>query len=79
VPQLSAPDFHAYNHGVSLLGGWLPIVLEVITVVALVAVIGWRNRRWRLLWLPVYVAVGVIGALALHRHHGVVRGHRQTR
>lgn len=64
APQLPAPDFHAYNHGVSLLGGWLPIALEVVTVIALVAVIGWRTRRWRLLWLPLSAALGVLGALA---------------
>ncbi len=30
----------------------------------LVAVIGWRTGRWRLLWVPISVALGVAGALA---------------
>ncbi|MCV7230596.1 alpha/beta hydrolase-fold protein [Mycolicibacterium komossense] len=62
VPQLlTKPNFH---HGVSLLGGWLPITIEIVTVIALLAVIGWRTRRWRALWIPLSVGLGVVGALA---------------
>ena len=57
------PDFHQFTGGVSLLGGWFPITLEVVTVVALVAVIGWRSRRWRLVWVPVSIGLAVLGAL----------------
>ncbi len=64
LPQLPAPDFHTFDHGVSLLGGWLPFTIEIVTAVAVLAVIGWRTRRWRLVWLPVCVGVGIIGALA---------------
>ena len=39
--------------------GWLPLVIQAVTVAVVVAAVGWRNRRWRLLWLPVAVAVGV--------------------
>jgi S-formylglutathione hydrolase FrmB len=53
-----------FNHGISLLGGWLPITVEVVTVLALIAVIGWRTRRWRLIWVPISVALGVLGTLA---------------
>ncbi|MGY4710618.1 alpha/beta hydrolase [Mycolicibacterium sp. CBM1] len=66
LPQLPAPDLHEYEHGVSLLGGWLPLTVEVVVVLALLAVIGWRTRRWRLLWLPVCVVLGALGALAAH-------------
>ncbi|WP_163806037.1 alpha/beta hydrolase [Mycolicibacterium anyangense] len=64
LPQLPAPDFSQYTHGISLLGGWLPLTIDAVALLALVAVVGWRTRRWRLLWLPLCVLVGVIGALA---------------
>lgn len=63
LPQLPAPDFHQYARGVSLLGGWLPVTIEVVEAVTLVAVIGWRTRRWRLVWLPLGAVAGVLGAL----------------
>ncbi|RIR28099.1 hypothetical protein D2E31_17265, partial [Mycobacteroides abscessus] len=58
IPQLPANDFHQYSHGVSALGGWFPIAVQVLAVVVLLVVIGWRSRRWRLLWVPVSVAFG---------------------
>jgi S-formylglutathione hydrolase FrmB len=64
MPRLPDPDFTKWSQGISLLGGWLPIGIEVLTVVVLIAAIGWRTRRWRLLWLPVSIAVGVLAALA---------------
>ncbi|MCV7344730.1 alpha/beta hydrolase-fold protein [Mycolicibacterium rhodesiae] len=65
LPQLPAPDFHQYAHGVSLLGGWLPLTIEIVAAIALIVAIGWRrSRRWWLLWLPVCVVVGLLGALA---------------
>jgi S-formylglutathione hydrolase FrmB len=49
-----------YRGGVSLLHGWLPPTVWAVAAVALVVTIGWRSRRWRLIWLPVAVAVGLI-------------------
>ena len=67
LPQLPAPDLHAYAHGVSLLGGWLPLTIEILAVVALIVGIGRRRSwRWWVLWLPVCALVGVLGALAAH-------------
>src|ERR1041384_896233 len=43
----------------SLLHGWLPLTVQLLTALALGAAIGWRTRRWRRVWLPVAVAVGV--------------------
>ena len=43
----------------SLLDGWVPMTVQVITVSILVIAIGWRSRRWRLLWVPAALAVGV--------------------
>jgi S-formylglutathione hydrolase FrmB len=63
APQLPPPDFHAFNSGISLLGGWFPTTVEIVTIVALVAVVGWRTKRWRLIWVPVSVVVAVLGAL----------------
>jgi S-formylglutathione hydrolase FrmB len=51
---------------VSLTRGWLPIVVQVIAAVVLVAAIGWRSRTWRLKWLPVAAAVGVAFAGAAY-------------
>ena len=50
----------------SLTNGFLPVTLQVLVGVALLAVIGWRSRRWRLLWVPVAVLTG--GALAALVH-----------
>jgi len=47
------------SHHTSLMHGWVPIMVQAVTAVVLVLAIGWRSRRWRLLWLPVAGAVGV--------------------
>ncbi|WP_284236227.1 alpha/beta hydrolase [Mycobacterium antarcticum] len=39
--------------------GWLPWTIQAVTVAVLLAAIGWRTRRWRLVWLPVAVVVGI--------------------
>lgn len=46
--------------GVSLIDGWLPVALQVVAGAAVIAAVGWRTRRWRLRWLPVSAAVGVV-------------------
>ena len=46
----------------SLMHGWIPLTLELLTVITVVAAVGWRTRRWRRLWVPVSAVVG--GALA---------------
>jgi S-formylglutathione hydrolase FrmB len=51
---------------VSLIHGWVPLVVQAVAVVALVFAIGWRSRRWRLLWIPVSVVVGVLVAVAVN-------------
>ncbi|MFG1933854.1 alpha/beta hydrolase [Mycobacterium sp. NPDC048908] len=55
-----------YRGGVSLLHGWLPPTIWAVAAVALVAAIGWRSRRWRLVWLPIAVVVGLILAACAH-------------
>ena len=51
-------------HGISLLGGWLPVTVEFAALTVLVTLIGWRTRRWRRRWLPVSFGFGIAGALA---------------
>ncbi|MET0473535.1 MAG: alpha/beta hydrolase-fold protein [Mycobacterium sp.] len=47
--------------------GWLPLTIQAVTVVVLVAAIGWRTRRWRLVWLPISVVAGVALAVTAFR------------
>jgi S-formylglutathione hydrolase FrmB len=46
--------------------GWLPITVQVIAALLLVAAIGWRNRRWRLVWLPWAALVGAALAVGAY-------------
>ena len=42
--------------------GWVPLTVQVVAAVVLAVAIGWRNPKWRRVWLP--LAVGVGGVLA---------------
>lgn len=53
------------NH-ISLIHGWVPLTVEVVAALALALAIGWRSRRWRLLWLPVAAVVGAATAGGAH-------------
>lgn len=46
--------------GVSLLGGWLPVALQVAAATVLLVAVGWRDRRWRLRVLPVVAGLTVV-------------------
>ena len=48
---------------ISLMHGPIPVLAQVLAALLLVAAVGWRTRRWRLLWLPVAASAGA--ALAL--------------
>ena len=54
------------NLHLSLMQGWAPIAIQIVTVALLVFAIGWRTRRWRLLWLPISALVGVSVPLVTH-------------
>lgn len=54
----AAGDFRQQH--LSLMHGWLPLTIQALTVIVLLAAIGWRNRRWRLVWLPVAAAIGIV-------------------
>ena len=38
--------------------GWLPVTVQVIAAVALLAAVGRRSGRWQLRWLPWALIVG---------------------
>src|SRR3954447_4860286 len=59
-------DASPHRHGVSLLSGWLPAVLQGCAVLVVLAAIGWRSRRWRLVWVPAAALIGVAAAALLH-------------
>jgi S-formylglutathione hydrolase FrmB len=61
-----APAAPPYRHGLSLLQGWLPITIEIVAAIVVVVAIGWRTRRWRVLWLPVAILVGAGAAAWAH-------------
>lgn len=46
----------------SLMHGWVPVAAQVIASVVLVSAIGWRTRRWRLMWLPLAAVLGLTTA-----------------
>src|SRR4029079_13417567 len=46
--------------------GWLPITVQVIAGLLLIAAIGWRNRRRRPVWLPWAALVGVALAVSAY-------------
>ncbi len=54
------------RHHLSLMHGWIPVTIQVMAAVALIAAIGWRTRRWRLVWVPWAVLVGVTVALTAY-------------
>ncbi len=63
MPRLPDPDFSRFGHGLSLLGGWLPNTIQIVALAVVVAAVGWRTRRWRLVMLPAALAVGAVVAV----------------
>jgi S-formylglutathione hydrolase FrmB len=47
----------ADNH-TSLMHGWVPGVVQAMSVAMLLVAVGWRSRLWRLLFLPVAAVLG---------------------
>ncbi|GAA2806539.1 alpha/beta hydrolase [Kribbella solani] len=60
--------------GVSLLGGWLPVVAQILAAGVLLLAIGWRDRRWRVRWLPVAGVLAVVATLILKRESVALLG-----
>lgn len=55
-----------FRHHISLMHGWVPLVVQAVTIAALALAVGWRTRRWRMLWLPLAVLVGLGAAWLAH-------------
>jgi S-formylglutathione hydrolase FrmB len=56
----------------SLTSGWIPLIVQVLTLAVLAAAIGWRSRRWRVIWLPLAVTFGAVFALAVDAYIGSI-------
>lgn len=52
-----------FTHHLSLMHGWVPTTVQVVTAVILIAAVGRRTWRWHLIWLPAAAAVGAVLAL----------------
>ncbi len=50
----------------SLMHGWVPGTVQAIAITSLLLAVGWRSRRWRVLWVPVAAAVGAAVAAWAH-------------
>lgn len=50
----------------SLMHGWIPATIQIGAAVVLTLAVGWRSRRWRLIWLPLAGAVGGLTAYLTH-------------
>ncbi len=59
-----------YIGRISLIHGWLPVALPLISAVVLVSAIGWRSRRWRVMWLPAMTVGGVVLAVSARIYLG---------
>lgn len=47
---------------ISLMHGWAPVMIQVLAAAVLLLAVGWRSRRWRLLWVPVSAVIGLAAA-----------------
>jgi S-formylglutathione hydrolase FrmB len=61
-PAPAPPSDNEIRSGTSLIHGWLPITIQAMALMVLVAAVGWRSRRWRLRWLPIAGVVGLFVA-----------------
>ena len=50
----------------SLMNGWVPITVQVVTAVVLALAVGWRSRRWRTVCLPLTAVIGGAAAYGTH-------------
>lgn len=64
APPADLPAPVSHSSEVSLIDGWLPVTIQLVAGLALIAAVGRRTGRWGLRWLPVGAAAGLalIGA-----------------
>jgi S-formylglutathione hydrolase FrmB len=58
-------QFLATGH-TSLMHGWVPITIQVTAGIVLAVAVGWRSRRWRVVWLPAAAVLGGVIACGTH-------------
>lgn len=61
---VTLPD--SLRHHLSLMHGWLPVTVQVIAAVAVIATVTRRSGRWQLRWLPWALMVGSALATAAY-------------
>ena len=64
--ELLADPMGPLHRHISLMHGWVPVTVQVIAGLLVLLAIGWRDRRWRALWLPLAALVGLGAAIAVH-------------
>ena len=62
---LATAQLLASSH-TSLMHGWVPATIQIGAAVVLALAVGWRSRRWRIVWLPLAGAVGGATAYVTH-------------
>src|ERR1700754_3643469 len=60
-------QFLASSH-TSLMHGWVPTTVQVVTAIALALAVGWRSRRWRMVCLPLADVIGGAAGCGTHRY-----------
>jgi S-formylglutathione hydrolase FrmB len=65
---LADPPGAPYPDGVSLIHGWLPVCIQIISAIVLAVAIARRSQRWWLLWVPVAAVCGAATAYGVNRY-----------
>jgi hypothetical protein len=60
----------SYISHLSLIHGWLPVALQLISAVVLVCAVGWRPRSWRMIGMSVMLAGAIVLALSARAYIG---------
>jgi len=55
-----------FDNHTSLMHGWVPGVVQAVSVALMLVTIGWRSRRWRLVSLPAAAVLGAALAAGSH-------------
>jgi S-formylglutathione hydrolase FrmB len=58
----------AFCAHLSLMHGWVPVTVQLVAAVTLIIAVGWRTRRWRLVWVPLAALCGLALAGATYRY-----------
>lgn len=59
---------HSLRGHLSLMHGWIPTTVQIAAAIVLLAAVGWRTRRWRLVWVPWAALCGIALAMATYAY-----------